>query len=141
MPVFLIREFRPDDQKSARNLIESGMRERWGWLDPSANPDLHDIFHAYIAQGHYFCVAECSGLIVGTGAIKNGEIVRVSVDEKWRRWGLGRAITIHLIQKCKRDIIQVETNTSWHSARALYESLGFEFSYEKDGETHYLLRL
>lgn len=63
----VIRRFVPADQTQARELILSGLEERWDKRDDSKNPDLVNIGRSYAAA--VFLVA-CDGeRIVGTGAL------------------------------------------------------------------------
>ena len=47
----LIRPFQLKDQDAAKALILSGMKEHWGFIDPTKNPDLDDIATYYVWQG------------------------------------------------------------------------------------------
>jgi putative acetyltransferase len=133
MPPARIRTFAPGDQAAARALILAGLREHWGWLDPSLNPDLDDIAASYIAQGHVFFITEIGQALAGTGALvidgDNGQIVRVSVSPRWRRRGIGRALVIALLDVARaRGLVRVwmETNDDWCDAVSLYRRCGFQ---------------
>jgi hypothetical protein len=63
-----VRAFQRSDQGRARELIESGLGEHFGYVDADANPDLQDIDSSYLSLGHAFFVAEVSGQLVGTTA-------------------------------------------------------------------------
>jgi ribosomal protein S18 acetylase RimI-like enzyme len=135
-----IRPFTPTDQDAARALILEGLREHWGWLDPSLNPDLDDIAASYIAPGHVFLLAESERALVGTGALiiagDSGQIVRVSVSPRWRRHGIGRALVIALLDAARvRGLIRVwmETNNDWHDAIGLYRRCGFQEYDRREG--------
>jgi len=61
-----LRPFRPEDQDAVKSLILAGLKEHWGTLDPSLNPDLDDIATSY--KDAVFLVA-CEGdRIIGTPA-------------------------------------------------------------------------
>ncbi|KAJ3301442.1 hypothetical protein HDU93_006878, partial [Gonapodya sp. JEL0774] len=60
-----IRPFLPSDQSPARELVLRGLEARWGTLDPTLNPDLHDISRSF-ATG-YFVVAVLGERVVATG--------------------------------------------------------------------------
>ncbi|MCB8989469.1 MAG: GNAT family N-acetyltransferase [Ardenticatenaceae bacterium] len=140
----MIRPFQPSDQSAVQALILTGLAERWGTLDPTLNPDLHDIHSSYIASGGAFFVIEEAGVIIGTGALIPegpgvGRIVRVSVSAKQRGHGLGRAITEQLIAEGQRrgyHTLLVETNDDWYSALHLYQSCGFIPYDHRDGDVH-----
>ena len=139
MPPIRIRPFDPSDQLAARALILAGLREHWGWLDPSLNPDLDDIAASYLAPGHVFFIAESRQALAGTGALvidgDSGQIVRVAVHPQWRRCGIGRALVAALLEAAReRDLIRVwmETNEDWHDAVSLYRRCGFrEFDHRE----------
>jgi ribosomal protein S18 acetylase RimI-like enzyme len=133
MPPVHIRPFAPTDQTAARALILEGLREHWGWLDPSLNPDLDDIDTNYITPGHVFFVAKSGQALAGTGALKidgdSGQIVRLSVRPQWRRRGVGRTLVIALLEAARaRGLVRVwiETNDDWRDAIGLYQCCGFQ---------------
>lgn len=139
-----IRPFQSADQVATQALISAGLAERWGTLDPSRNPDLHDIYASYTARGSAFFVVEENGQIIGAGGLIEeepgvGRIVRVSVGAQWRKHGIGYAISQHLIAEGQRrgyHTLLVETNDDWHSALGLYHRLGFVPYAHYNGEVH-----
>jgi ribosomal protein S18 acetylase RimI-like enzyme len=139
-----IRPIQRRDQTQARALIESGLAERWGFLDSTCNPDLTDLYAHYVQRGHRFYVGDCAGVLVATGALtvteNSGRIERVSVASDWRRRGFGRIMTNHLIDTARTmglAHVMVETNHDWRSAVALYRACGF-VPYDSDSESVYL---
>jgi putative acetyltransferase len=135
-----IRPFAPADQDAARALILEGLREHWGWLDPTLNLDLDDIAASYIAPGHAFIVAEVGKTLAGTGALKidgqTGQIIRLSVDPRWRRRGIGRTLVAVLLEVARtRGLVRVwmETNNDWNDAIALYRRCGFQEFDRREG--------
>lgn len=146
---YQIRPFHPTDQSAAQQLILEGLREHWGTLDPTLNPDLNDIMASYVQAGHAFFVAEEGGVLIGTGALLAeapgvGRIVRVSVSPAQRRRGLGRAISEYLIAAARRrgcHTLLVETTGTWTAAIRLYETCGFTPYDWRDGDVHMRLRL
>lgn len=153
-----IRPFRPADQTAAKALIQAGLAEHFGYLDPTCNPDLDDIAAAYPAPGGAFFVVEAVGEIIGTGALQAetavdpasparppcGRIVRVSVAPAYRRQGVGRAVTDHLIAAARRRRYRwllVETNDDWRGAIRLYREAGFQSYAHRNGEIHMALPL
>lgn len=146
-----IRPFRADDQAAARQLVVTGLGERWGWIDETLNPDLNDIAISY-ASG-IFLVAYLDGQLVGTGAlvpevtpegIQALRVVRMSVRADLRRQGLGRRILDALLdyvhaRGCR--LLVVETTSTWTDAVRFYARYGFQLVEEKDGETHMTLEL
>jgi GNAT superfamily N-acetyltransferase len=140
MPASRIRPFAPADQAAARALILDGLREHWGWLDPTLNPDLDDITASYIAPGHVFLVATIGPAIAGTGALKiagaAGQIVRMSVGLPWRRRGIGRAVMVALLANARErglSRVWMETNDDWGDALGLYQRCGFREFDRRDG--------
>jgi len=128
-----------------RQLILAGLGQHFGWIDESLNPDLDNIHHNYVEQGHIFIVAEKEGQIVGTGALKQespgvSRMVRISVSQNHQRQGIGRHLVEHLVQTAWAQgdqRIVVETNLDWWDAIGLYQSLGFT-QYDQDEESVYL---
>lgn len=144
MPNLAIRPVQSADIPQARQLILDGLKEHWGWLDETQNPDLNDI------PGHYACgvflVATVGGQIVGTGALlpagkATGRIVRMSVAKTYRRKGIGRAILQALITAAGRAGYQrlvLETTATWEDAIAFYQRNGFRPVAEEDGNIHFV---
>ena len=140
MPPAPIRPFASADQVAARTLILEGLREHWGWLDPSLNADLTDITASYVAPGHVFLVAESGRALAGTGALivdgDMGQIVRVAVHPQWRRCGIGRALVATLLEAARaRGLARVwmETNDDWNDAVSLYRCCGFQEFDRREG--------
>jgi ribosomal protein S18 acetylase RimI-like enzyme len=138
------RPFSPSDQEAAKQLILAGLAEHWGTLDLSLNPDLNDIQASYIDCGGVFIIVETEDRLIGTGAlIPEGDnaarIVRVSVHPDFRRAGIGRAITAHLLESAHQTgytKVFVETTDSWESAIRLYQNFGFVEVARYDGDVH-----
>lgn len=145
----IIRDFRPADQAQARKLILSGLKEHWGTLDPTLNPDLRDIAKSY-ADG-VFLVAEHTKLqrIAATGALMPrgegvGEIVRMSVARPLRRYGLGTRLLQALVDRGRalglRQII-LETTETWREVIAFYQRFGFRITHHQDGDVYFAFDL
>jgi GNAT superfamily N-acetyltransferase len=145
-----MRDFRPDDQEPLRELVLTGMRERWGdAYDPSVNPDLDNISASYVERGAEVVVIETGGEIVATGMLQpgrddRGRIVRVSVDQAHRRKGFGRQVVNELVWRARRRgmlEVVVLTDTPWTSALALYRSCGFNDVAQDHTDTRFALPL
>ncbi len=126
-----------------------GLREHFGYINSALNSDLVDIETSYIKRGNLFLIAIREGTMVGTGALvtessDTARIVRLSVVQNQRGFGIGRLLVEHIIEVAKqRDFHQivVETNHNWYPAIKLYESSGFR-QYARDEEsTHFHLIL
>ena len=132
-PTITIRPFAPSDQQTVHALVNAGLGEHFGYVDPRYNPDLDDIAASYADKGHVFFVATLDGAIVGTGALvvtdaRTGRIVRMSVAPEQRGKGFGRALVYHLIAVARErglERLNVETNRDWEDAKGLYRSCGF----------------
>jgi len=140
----IIRRFRPTDQAAARTLILAGLGERWGWIDPTCNPDLDDIAATY---GHgFFVVAQTDDALVGTGALLPegdgvGRVVRMSVQQELRGQGVGRRLLDELTMLARRagyHTLVLETTSTWTDAVRFYARNGFSVTHvDADaGETH-----
>ena len=128
-----IRRFDPKDQAGARTVVLEGLREHFGVLDPSLNPDLQDIQASFITRGDDFYVAENDGRIVGTAGLIFGEgrarIVRMSVAQSHRK----RGIATGLLKQCIESAAQrgfreiwAYTQPEWPDAVSFYLRSGFE---------------
>lgn len=147
MSEVIIERFTPADQPAARALILAGLEERWGVLDPSLNLDLNDIAASY-AAGAFF-VARMGGRLIGTGALLPedegmGRIVRMSVDPRYRRCGIGTRILQVLLDEARArgySTIVLETTETWDDAIAFYLHHGFRIVARHDGEVHFAMAL
>ena len=127
-----VRAFRASDQAAARTLIEDGLGEHFGFIDPDANADLIDIAATYAKPRAAFFVAEVDGMIVGTTGVlvERGTVrmVRVGVDRKHRRSGVASALLKKAIAFASavgaREIV-AHTQPEWPDATKFYESHGF----------------
>jgi GNAT superfamily N-acetyltransferase len=139
--------FQAEDQDEVKSLILEGMKEHWGTIDPSKNPDLADIRSTYAKD--CFLVARLEERIVGCGAIVTrlgqvGEIVRMSVAQNQRRLGIGQKILQALIIQARVSGFQriiLETTSDWDDAVHFYLNNGFRITHTQDGDTYFMLEL
>jgi ribosomal protein S18 acetylase RimI-like enzyme len=150
-----IRPFCAQDQETAKQLVLTGLGERWGWIDSTLNPDLNDITTSY-AQG-IFLVAYLGDALVATGALMPEvtpdefhalRVVRMSVRADLRGQGIGRRLLDTLLDTARADarhqqcrLIVLETTSTWTDAVRFYARYGFQFVEERDGGTHMILEL
>ncbi len=142
-----ILPFQSEYQAEVKNLILAGLAEHWGTLDPTKNPDLHDITRTY-ANG-IFLVAWQNNQIIGTGALlpksnDTAEIVRMSVIPNMRRKGIGRKILQKLCERAKFDgykRLVLETTETWHEVIEFYKQFGFQVTHYLDGDVYFALDL
>ena len=131
----MLRDFRPDDQASVRDIVLAGMRERWGdAFDPAANVDLDDIWTYYVLERRAeVVVCEEEGAVVATGTllpvdIETGQLVRIAVIRQQRRKGIAAAIVKELQRRARQNEMKtllVTTDLPWTDAVALYRACGF----------------
>jgi GNAT superfamily N-acetyltransferase len=148
--VVVLRDFERRDQQAVRQLILSGMRDRWGdRYEATANPDVDDMWASYIASGGQIVVWEQDGVVIGTGTLVlepdgGGRILRMSVERSHRRQGLGRRIISELVERAKGaglTPVRVTTDTPWPDAVALYASCGFKIVDQTEAATHFSMLL
>lgn len=145
-----IRPFCAADQEAAKQLVISGLGERWGWIDLTLNPDLDDIAANYAAG--IFLVGYLGETLVATGALTpegtdNGNALRVermSVRADLRGQGIGRRVLDALLDYAREQewrLIVLETTSTWTDAVRFYTRYGFQVVEERDGETHMILEI
>lgn len=142
-----IRPFQPKDQFKVKTLILAGLKEHWGTLDPTKNPDLNDIAQTY--ANATFLVAWDGDKIIGTGALvtrANGtaEIVRMSVAANQRRKGIGGQILQELCEQAKRNgykHLVLETTETWTEVIEFYQQFGFQITHYQNGDVYFALDL
>jgi GNAT superfamily N-acetyltransferase len=135
------------DQPAAKDLILAGLKEHWGWIDPTCNPDLDDLCAVYAEAT--CLVAQIDGVLVGTGFIVprepgTAEIVRMSVAAVARRQGIGRRILAQLIAAAVErgfSKIILETTATWQDAVQFYLAAGFRPTHQQDGDQYFEMRL
>lgn len=127
--------FQVEDQETVKNLINTGLGEHWGYIDPDKNPDLDNIEESY--NQDIFMVAWLDGQIVGTGALVHrtehtAEIVRMSIAPSARRKGIGTCLLYTLITKAKElgyKKVVSETTKTWRGVINFYLAFGFEITF------------
>ena len=146
-PGITILPFQPEDQSEVKKLILAGLKEHWGVLDPTKNPDLNDIGLTYAEA--IFLVARQNDKIIGTGALVpkpdgTAEIVRMSVAANLRRKGIGRKILQKLSEQAKRNgykRLVLETTETWTEVIEFYQRFGFQITHHCDGDVYFSLEL
>ena len=142
---YMIRPINSSKVNRAADLVLEGLAERWGFLDPSKNPDLIDITASY-APG-VFLVAISDDQIIGTGALLPEDeftcrIVRMSVKKELRRQGIGSAILMELIsiaRKRRYRRVVLETTSTWEDAVKFYSNYGFDPKEKRKGDIYFEL--
>lgn len=145
-----IRQFQKNDQARVQEVILEGLKEYFGSIDHSLNPDVYNIDQFYLQKGITFLVAEIEGEIVATGGLKKTDesdmpqIVRISVHKDYRRKGIAKEMTLRLIDFARKKgykRILVETTKTWQAPRTLYNSMGFKELYEDEEDVYMVLSL
>lgn len=126
--------------EQAKNVVLSGFLERFGFIDHTLNPNIHDISVEYDGTEHHFFVGKEGDDIICTGAIRKEsddtyQIVRMSVRSPYRKCGLGRIMLGFLEEKAHslgaRYLI-LETNKQWSDAIRFYQNNGYIYKEEDE---------
>jgi GNAT superfamily N-acetyltransferase len=142
-----LRPFQPADQPAAKALILAGLVDHWGFLDPTKNPDLTDISSTY--ANVVFLVGCLGNELVATGALVPrgegcAEIVRMSVDRRYRGQGLGKYVLTRLMEYAReigyRKIV-LETTETWEEVVSFYRHYGFKETHHLDGDIYFEMML
>lgn len=128
-------------QDEARAVVLKGLEERFGFIDPSYNPDLKDIVNTYSQEKTMFFICVYNQEVISTGAVSYeapgiGRIERMSVLKKYRRSGIAKTMLQHLeswAQQQGYERLVLETNKGWTSAIEFYKKQQYEF-YLAEGE-------
>lgn len=136
----IITPIEKHQSEKAKNVILSGFLERFGFIDHTLNPDIHDISSEYDGTQHHFFVGKENENIICTGAIRKEsddtyQIVRMSVLSPYRKRGLGRIMLQHLEGKAHSLGAQrliLETNKQWADAINFYKNNGFTYMEEDE---------
>lgn len=137
-----IKKFKKEYQNVVKDLILCGLEEHWGILNSDFNHDLDDISLNY--SNDIFLTAWYKKQLIGTGAAKieteKAEIVRMSVNSKFRRCGVGYKILDSLIDQLKNRSIKkiiLETTESWSEVVTFYINYGFEITHRDKGDIYF----
>ncbi|TMV44998.1 GNAT family N-acetyltransferase [Paenibacillus mesophilus] len=130
------------NQAEAEEMILEGLKEHFGFLDRSLNPDLRDIMDSYVEAGHIFLVGTLEERVVCTGALKEvdpetGRIVRMSVRKEFRRNGYASLLLGTLERMAAQrgySSVMLKTIHHWSDAVGFYERMGYSKS-GLDGES------
>lgn len=139
-----IERLKAEDTTAALSVIVAGLTERWGFYEPSFNPDLEDFAGHY--QESFILVAKQGRTVVGIGIFQptgsdSAQIVRMSVVKNLRRSGIGSLILDGLLQIADErgfHRITLETTASWESAVEFYKSRGFTPTHQRDGNQYFI---
>lgn len=145
----VLRPFAISDAAAMRALVLAGLRDHFGSLDDTLNPDLDDITGVYHDAGAAILIAESAGDMIGCGILlgedaQTGRLVRMSVRGDQRGKGIGKALVRELLETArKRGYRRVvcETTAEWADARALYRACGFQEIGTWCGDTHFAIDL
>ena len=138
-----ISHFDASHQQAAAALINAGLGDRFGFVDPSMNPDLYDIGASFAAG--VFLVALDGETVVATGALMpmdeaTGQIARMHTKAGYRRRGIASAILAALEEHAVDLAIErliLETNVDWADAIGFYARHGYQTTVVRDGEQHF----
>jgi putative acetyltransferase len=134
----LIRQFEAKDQIPTKVLIETGLKEYFGFIDETLNPDLDDIALSF--NDGCFLVGEIDGQLVATGGYKpyddkTVKMERVSVHSKFRRHGLASQLFTALISEAKKagyKRVVLETTSDWQGAIDFWLRNSFRITHVDD---------
>ncbi|WP_158289459.1 GNAT family N-acetyltransferase [Paenibacillus flagellatus] len=129
----VIAPIRESQHLEAKRLVLEGLKEHFGFLDESLNPDLDDIAQSYADKGHVFLTGSVDDRVVCCGALveadeATGRIVRMSVGKPYRRNGLASRLIDALERKAKErgyTSVMLKTIHDWSDAVGFYESKGY----------------
>ena len=148
-PQLIIRQFTSVDQSRVQELFSNGLLS-YGRDDPSLlklqqwfiaqklaeNGDMYDIASYYLQPNRNFWVAEINSIIVGCVAVTTPEdndsneceLVRMSVDENYRKLGIASKL-IQILENWSKEHnynkIRLTTLSKMFPAIQLYEKNGF----------------
>ncbi|WP_283591231.1 GNAT family N-acetyltransferase [Clostridium butanoliproducens] len=129
----------------AKNLIVRSLCEYFHSYDSSMNPDLDNILRFYGDEKSTFLVAVYNDKVIGTGALIEetdsiARIVRMSVDNEYRKLGIGTKILYSLEQTAtdrNYSKVVLETTKTWETAKSFYLSNGYIEEYEDEENVHF----
>ncbi len=139
-----VTEVTEETQEQAKRIVNTGLEERFGELDPSYNEDLDDIVKWYTGQGYLFLTGTLDGQMVCTGALIQegpdvGRVARMSVSKPYRRKGIARRMLQELERRARQRgyaKLVLETTASWLDAVQFYKANGYKEIQRDEEEVH-----
>jgi GNAT superfamily N-acetyltransferase len=144
----IVRQILPEELAKTADLRREMTMEVDGTDYDQAHPGWRDRYVAFFQEflrnnrGQFF-VAEAAGKLIGTAAVyklvnhrsaivqkQSAYVSTVYVNPRWRRRGIGRALTLQTVDWAKRNGCEVIRLRSSAQGRPLYERLGFKQSDE-----------
>ncbi|MFC4619536.1 GNAT family N-acetyltransferase [Camelliibacillus cellulosilyticus] len=141
---FTIMAVNQENEKHAQKLILEGLKEHFGFIDHTLNPDLYPILKTYTGEPNVLYVGYYQGVLVATGAIvkeeeRVGRVTRLSVAKKWRGKGFAKAMLAKLEVTAEHKgyaKLVLETNHHWTDAIHLYQKAGYSESHKDETSIH-----
>jgi GNAT superfamily N-acetyltransferase len=126
-----VRRFEIKDLEEVKELIARTIEVCYGDYYLKEVIDFFGMFHwdgniLKTALDGYIAVAEVNGRITATGSLMDDFILRVFVDPKHQKKGLGRMIMVGLERQASARGVKVLRLRSLASSRKFYESLGYK---------------
>ncbi|WP_404451548.1 GNAT family N-acetyltransferase [Virgibacillus necropolis] len=145
----MIKPITADYQDEAKGLVLEGMKERFGFIDHTLNPDLNILCAHYSKRGNAFYIGFIDNNLICTGALTKectttGRIERMSVKKAYRRNGIAQLMLEHLELKAKQlgySKIVLETNQLWNSAITFYKKNGFKVDFQENERIHFFKKM
>jgi len=126
-----VRRFEIKDLEAVKALIERTINVCYGDYYLKEVIDFFGMFHwdgniLKTAQDGFVAVAEVNGKIAATGSLMDDFILRVFVDPRHQKKGLGRMIMDELERQAAARGVKVLQLRSLASSRKFYETLGYK---------------
>ncbi|HET7579715.1 MAG TPA: GNAT family N-acetyltransferase [Bacillales bacterium] len=141
---FWITVLTRENEDKAQQLVLQGMKEHFGLIDHSLNPDLYPILKTYKQDGYLFLTGFIDGILICTGGIvkenqTEGRIVRMSTAKEHRGKGYAKAMLAELERRSQHlgyVRLVLETNKDWKNAIGLYQNCGYHEEFRDDERIH-----
>lgn len=125
-----VREFRLSDLESVKELINKTINVCYNGFYFKEVMNYFYMYNWYgnilkVAREGYIIVVEADKKIVGTGSVIGNVILRVFVDPKYQKKGLGKMIMKELERYAVTNGVKVAQLRALTNAKEFYESLGY----------------
>lgn len=133
-----------ENEEETQQLILTGLRERFGFIDDTLNSDLYPISKTYMGKKNILFVGYHKGNLICTGALvkeneQTGRITRMSVAKECRGKGFAKTMLEKLEEKAEQtgySKLVLETNHDWTDAIYLYKKAGYAKDYKDETSVH-----
>lgn len=141
---FILKQLELINETAAQQLVLQGLKEHFGFIDHSLNPDLYPILETYEKEGNVFMVGFYRNELICTGGLlreddRRVRVARMSVARQYRGRGFAKTMLGELERRAAAmdyHFLLIETNKDWANAIGLYNKSGYKDDFHEGERIH-----